>query len=75
MVFEIIYDIHLKVLDNGIIKQLKIQVPTYNKTPPLETMCGVLRTWENCGGHYMGKAGASCRWHYPYVLLDILSRG
>lgn len=31
----------LKVLDNGIIKQLKIQRPTYNKTPPLETMGGV----------------------------------
>lgn len=49
----------------GIIKQLKTQGPTYNKTPPLETMDGVL----SC------KARRDLMLTTPRSLLDILSRG
>ena len=38
---------YIKVLDKGTIKQLKIQGPTYDKTPPLEIMGRVFA--------YMGK--------------------
>ena len=35
------FQTRVKVLDKGIIKQLKTQGPTYDITPPLETMGGV----------------------------------
>ena len=56
---------HVKVLDNGIIKQLKIQGPTYDKTPPLETM----------GGVFVCKVRHSLTIGQLRALLDILSRG
>ena len=55
----------LKVLDKGIIKQLKIQGPTYDKTPPLETM----------GGVFVCKVRHSLTIGQLRALLDILSRG
>lgn len=50
-------------------------MPTYNKTPPLETMGGVLHTWIKCGGRYTSEVGPDLALGQPRKLLDILSRG
>lgn len=65
----------LKVLDKGIIKQLKIQGPTYNKTPPLETMGGVFAHMGILRRTLYGQGGIVLSMALTHALLDILSRG
>lgn len=66
---------YLKVLDKGIIKQLKTQRPTYNKTPPLETMGGVFAYTGKLRWTRYGQGRIFLSMALPRALLDILSRG
>ena len=65
----------LKVLDKGIIKQLKIQGPTYDKTPPLETMSRapetpcILMVFLDFSGFFQTFPGISPRMHDISPLL------
>lgn len=66
---------HVKVLDNGIIKQLKTQEPTYNKTPSLETMGGVFAYMGKLRWTRYGQGRIVLSMASPRSLLNKMSRG